>query len=121
LSRAALLLLALAAPAQADDPDPPPGRTINLVVYGEDPCPQSTGEEIVVCARRPESERYRIPKSLRNRDQRGEASWGSRSEALDEASRPSMPGSCSVVGSYGQSGCFQQMMNQWFKERRSRR
>ena len=46
-------------PAQAE----PPQRITNLLVYGDDPCPKGEGDEIVVCARRPESERYRIPKS----------------------------------------------------------
>ena len=98
-----------------------PDRTINLVIYGDDACPPSTDDEIVVCARRPESERYRIPKPLRERESSGDSSWAARNEELDEASRPSRPGSCSVVGSYGQSGCFQQMINQWFRERRASR
>jgi hypothetical protein len=37
-----------------------------LVIFGKDKCPtDSTGNEIVVCSRRPEAERYRIPKELR--------------------------------------------------------
>ena len=39
-------------------PDP---RIRGVVVYGDDPCPQSTADEVVVCARRPDDERYRIP------------------------------------------------------------
>ncbi len=106
--------------AQASDPEPVPDRIINLTVYGDDPCPQAVGEEIVVCARRPDSERYRIPKSLRNRNEPTARSWGSRSEELEEASRGTRPNGCSVDGSYGQTGCFQQMMNQWARERRAR-
>jgi hypothetical protein len=97
-----------------------PDRTINILVYGNDPCPQSTEDEIVVCARRPERERYRIPKSLR-RQERSASSWTNRVEELEAASRPSMPGSCSAVGSFGQSGCTQQMINQWYRERRAAR
>ncbi len=122
LKFAALLLAASAAPAQDSEPQSMPERTINILVYGEDPCPEPADpEEIVVCARRPESERYRVPKPLREREATGAVSWSARNEELDEASRPSRPGSCSVVGSYGQSGCFQQMMNQWFRERRASR
>jgi hypothetical protein len=117
----ALLAAALPASAAVAGQERMPERTINLVVYGDDACPESTEDEIVVCARRPESERYRIPKPLREREPSGDTSWAARNEELEDASRPSRPGSCSVVGSYGQSGCFQQMINQWFRERRANR
>src|SRR3546814_15322865 len=47
---------------------PAPGgeRISQLIVDGDDPCPQSTADEIVVCARKPEADRYRIPENLRN-------------------------------------------------------
>ena len=116
-----LASIALAAPGLAQNSGPPP-REATLVVYGEDPCPRSTDEDIVVCARRPEEERYRIPEPLRERpDRPAEVSWGSRSEDLENAQRDSRPGSCSVVGSGGQTGCTQDMIRQWFAERRARR
>jgi hypothetical protein len=116
-------MLSALAPASADaaGQEPVPDRIINLVVFGDDACPKSTEDEIVVCARRPESERYRIPKALRKKEERAESSWAARNEDLEEASRPSRPGSCSVEGSYGQSGCLQQMLNHWFRERRAAR
>ena len=41
--------------------------TVNeIVVYGNDPCPRSTDDEVVVCARKPETERYRIPEKYRS-------------------------------------------------------
>ncbi len=100
----------------------PPERTITLEVYGDDPCPAAQTDEIIVCARRPEEERYRIPKPLRNQGDRRpeEVSWGSRVEELEEVNRPSMPGSCSVVGAGGQTGCLQQMLRQWFADKRMR-
>src|SRR4051794_8868968 len=106
-------LLSPAAAAQ----EGPPARTTAVTVYGNDPCPDrgSASDEIVVCARRPESERYRIPKELRHKnDPLSESAWGSRVAGLEEASRPTMPGSCSAVGSYGQTGCYQQMLGQWY-------
>ena len=120
---AATLLTSFLAPALGAEPDPLPERTQTLVVYGEDPCPKPADEdEIVVCARKPENERYRVPKSLRNADDPPtEVSWASRTEQLEEASRPGRPGSCSVVGSYGQTGCSQQLIRQWYDERRGRR
>lgn len=112
------VLVAALAPAYATAA--PPQRTSVLVVYGEDGCPKGEGDEIVVCARQPESERYRIPKALRrDPDARPtEVSWASRVASLEDASRPSRPGSCSVVGSGGQSGCTMAAIRQWFDERR---
>lgn len=41
-------------------------ETYNMVVvYGDDACPESTSDVIVVCARKAEFERYRIPEELR--------------------------------------------------------
>jgi hypothetical protein len=120
--KAHLLFLLAAAPAAFPAAAETPERTASVVVYGEDPCPRSSDDEIVVCARKPESERYRIPKELRGRgDPPSEVSWGSRTEALEDISRSSLPGSCSVVGSYGQTGCRQQMVDQWYRERRASR
>jgi hypothetical protein len=98
----------------------PPARESTVIVFGEDACPGGEGDEIVVCARRPESERYRIPRRIRER-QPTEASWGSRVESLDEVSRAGRPGSCSPVGSFGQSGCSQMFIQQWYADRRARR
>ncbi|MEA3038154.1 MAG: hypothetical protein QOE79_667 [Sphingomonadales bacterium] len=114
----ALLLLPAGGAAVAAGP---PQRTAAVTVYGDDPCPKSTDDEIVVCARKPERERYRIPKELRHENEDlSEQSWGARTEALEEANRATMPGGCSTVGSYGQTGCRQQMLRQWYAERRAR-
>jgi len=114
------------ASAQAGEPDADqvadraPDRESTILVYGDDACPPSTDNEVVVCARRPEEERYRIPRSLRRSGQRQEQAWGARVESLEEVSRDMRPNSCSVVGTYGQSGCMQAMIRQWFNERRAR-
>lgn len=110
----AILMLAAAPAAGQSAAASPPERVVNVTVYGNDPCPRGAGGEIVVCGRRPDNERYRIPKELRKRGQQpSETSWAARERGLEEASRPSMPGSCSPVGMWGQSGCFQQMLRQW--------
>ena len=100
------------SPALADRVPPPPQRATNIVVYGNDPCPAAEGDEIVVCARLPESERYRIPKRLREEkaDERKEQSWVARSRVIDQAGAENRPDSCSPVGSGGQTGCFQKFM-----------
>lgn len=123
LSRPLFCSLMLFGAAAAPAAEGLPARSQTAIVYGNDTCPEPVGDEIVVCARKPESERYRIPEELRkDKNARpSEISWASRAQDLEDASRPSRPGSCSVVGSGGQSGCMAQMMRQWFAERRSRR
>ena len=116
----ALLPLLLIAFAPSSAVAAPPERESTVIVYGDDPCPRGEGEEVVVCARRPESERYRVPRPIRER-QRTEVAWGARVESLDEASRTMRPGSCSVVGSFGMTGCTQEMIRIWYAERRARR
>ena len=91
-----------------------------LVTYGDDECPEAEGDEIVVCAQRPESERYRIPKELRKTEEQLAAghAWTSTVASHDEAARAGRPNSCSVVGSNGFSGCRSAALRQWFAERR---
>jgi len=110
----------VAVPAVAQDQEDAPDRESVVVIYGDDDCPASTENDVVVCARRPEEERYRIPPRLRHSNQRQEQAWGARVESLEEVSRDSRPGSCSVVGTYGQSGCTQALIRQWYAERRAR-
>ena len=114
-----LMLLPLAAlPAAAEEPV----RQIHITVYGEERCPTPRDDEIVVCARRPEEERYRVPPNLRQRpDRPAETSWQARNEALEEDARTMRPNSCSVVGTGGQGGCTNAMVRQWYAERRGRR
>jgi hypothetical protein len=114
-----LLLVPLLPSAALAQPEPPPERITNLLVYGDDPCPQSQGDEIVVCARRPESERYRIPKKLREKPAvAGGPGWGSQVATMEETQRQMLPNSCSTIGSNGFTGCTAKMLQQWFAERR---
>ncbi|ASY44068.1 MAG: hypothetical protein ACOY4N_03225 [Pseudomonadota bacterium] len=101
-------------------PEPPPDRIFNLIVYGDDPCPKGKDDsEIVVCARRPEAERYRIPKKLREKPAvAGGPGWGSQVATMEQVQRQTLPGSCSVIGSNGFTGCAAQRLQQWFAERR---
>lgn len=123
-----LLAFALAVisclPAQAQEASETTtadGRlVIQLLVYGDDACPQINSEEIVVCARRPESERYRIPKKLRNKglDESGDGgSWTTHNEGLEASTRFTRPNSCSAVGTGGQTGCLAALLHQWYLEK----
>lgn len=124
----AALVLAAPAAAQVEDlaqSSRPPDRFSILIAYGDEPCPEATGDEIVVCARHPDSDRYRVPVELREglKDDAlaGGGSWASAVEAHDDVARLGRPNSCSVVGSNGFSGCTSAMLRQWFAERRQSR
>lgn len=93
-------------------------QTIDLIVYGDDTCPQGEGDEIVVCARQPETERYRIPKKLRDKSVlSGSESWTSRIADIEDTQRDSLPTGCGVVTIIA-AGCFAKVMRQWRAERR---
>ncbi|MDK2760890.1 MAG: hypothetical protein KYX64_05965 [Sphingopyxis sp.] len=123
-----LAALGLAAPALAQVGDlaqsaTPPQRTSVLYTYGNDPCPTAVGDEIVVCAQQPETDRYRVPKELREelKDDTpvGGGSWASAVEGYDNVARMTRPNSCSPVGSYGFTGCASAALRQWFEARRA--
>jgi hypothetical protein len=117
----ALAAVAAAVPALAQEGPTPPARESRVEVFGNDPCPQSTDGEIVVCARRPEEERYRIPAPLRHGSRPPEQAWGARAATMDEVSSQVLPNSCSTVGSYGQTGCQAAFIRQWYASRRASR
>ncbi len=134
------LLLALlatagfAGPALAQQPGVPvPGaaqaqaaagpadvRVNQLIIYGDDPCPESSDpNEITVCARLPDSDRYRVPPSLRdNPNAPANNSWANRATELSYVGRTGTD-SCSTVGGGGFTGCFNQIVSQARAERRA--
>ena len=103
-----------AAPAAAQDQG---GDRVNqIIVYGDDPCPVSTEQEITVCARLDESERYRIPPTLRNSNSPQNEAWNERFQAL-EVVGDFGPMSCSPAGSGGEHGCTLEMIERAYAER----
>ncbi len=106
----------LAFPVQAQDD---PGDRVNqLVIYGDDPCPQSSEDEIVVCARKDESERYRIPETLRGGslgDAKNQA-WSERVRSYEYVGK-SGTSSCSPTGAGGFTGCTQALLSQAYAEK----
>lgn len=97
-----------------------PERISFLVAFGEEKCRPPQGDEIVVCASVPESERYRIPRELRRKERVvTDRSWTSAVEALDRFAADVRPNSCSVNGSGGFTGCTQAMLRDWFAARRT--
>ncbi|HEX8644928.1 MAG TPA: hypothetical protein VF702_13540 [Allosphingosinicella sp.] len=108
---------AVAAPGHTQSEDGA-RRVSQLIVYGDDPCPASTEEEIVVCARRPEDDRYRIPEPLRGTGQRRDRSWAANARSLETVGRTGIQ-SCSTVGPGGFTGCWAEMMRQAREDRRA--
>ncbi|MCB2075629.1 MAG: hypothetical protein H6917_06030 [Novosphingobium sp.] len=117
LVAAALLfgITTLAGPAAAQDT----GERVNqLIVYGDDPCPPSTGDQITVCARKDESERYRIPEVLRGTDSPENDAWNNRVLAYETVGKYGSL-SCSPAGSGGWTGCLNQMIETAYAEKES--
>lgn len=103
---ATALTLAAPAIAQESSANQPGDEKINqLIIYGDDECPQSTGDEIVVCARMDEAARYRIPSSLRGdpNDPRNQAT-SERIKAYEYVGASGTM-SCSPSGAGGFTGC----------------
>lgn len=122
MTRFAILSLGAAAVLPALLPLAPataqPARINEIIVYGTDPCPRSTDDDVVVCARKPESERYRIPETLREGGSlQSRTNWAERATAIETHSRTGV-NSCSPVGPAGHTGCLEQLTRQAFKERR---
>ena len=91
-------------------------RTAEIIVYGNDPCPRSTDDDIVVCTRRPEEERYRLAPNLRPSGTRQERqSWANRAQELKNVGATGI-GSCSAVGPGGSTGCLIQDIDRAMRE-----
>lgn len=110
-----LAFASLAVPARAQDA----GEKVNqLIIYGDDPCPASQGSEITVCARKAESERYRIPAPLRETGslQKNEA-WNNKVLAYETVGSAGTQ-SCSPVGAGGWTGCANKLIGNAYAEKR---
>ena len=92
-----------------------------IYIFGEDTCPPSSDPNTInVCARLPNSDRFRIPENLRgNPDAPENQSWTNRAIELSYVGRTGI-GSCTPVGPGGWTGCNQQLINQAVAERRGR-
>lgn len=99
-----------ALPAMAQEATPEAEKINQVIVYGDDKCEASSADEIVVCNRLPESERYRVPPMLRGNplDPRNEA-WANKVVALERVGRFGTD-SCSPVGLGGFTGCTQALL-----------
>ncbi len=96
------------------------GEKVNLIiVYGDEACPATKGDEIVVCARKPEAERYRIPAPFRGGDPNStvNTSWAERARSFETVGQAGI-NSCSPVGINGASGCTAKLIHDAYAERK---
>lgn len=103
---------AIAQPAAAQDASSSAEKINQVIVYGDDQCPQANGDEILVCAVLPEGDRFRVPQIFRGGDPldpRNQA-WLNRVTALERVGRFGTD-SCSPVGLGGFTGCTQQLVS----------
>jgi hypothetical protein len=109
------------APERAGDGTQPRQRLVT--VFGTEECPKPTSpDEIVVCARLPDSEVYRIPEKLRQANTRVSPFQANRNLLLGDASGGAggSIGSCSAVGAGGMIGCDQRQIDAWARDRTNR-
>jgi hypothetical protein len=91
-----------------------------VTVFGTEPCPQpESPDEVVVCARLPESEIYRIPEQLRQADSRRSPFEENRALLVGDVAGGGI-GSCSAVAAGGAAGCNQKQVDAWARDRTGR-
>jgi len=107
----------LAAPAFAQDADASSEKMNMVIVYGEDACPQSKTGEITVCARKSESERYRIPAPLRGSVSPQDRAWTDRVLSYETVGASGAQ-SCSATGPGGWTGCVNKFIQRGYAEKK---
>lgn len=112
---AATALAVLAAPPLAAQ-DTGGDKVRMVIVYGDDAAPTPQGDEIVVVARMPEADRFRIPENLRYSDNPANQAWINRVEKLEFVGNFGTL-SCSAVGVGGATGCTQEMIRNAYADR----
>lgn len=110
-------------PAPGPDADGSRPRQRLVTVFGNEACPKpSSPDEVVVCARLPESEIYRIPERLRQAENRQSVFTSNRALLLGDSAGGAggSIGSCSAVGSGGMIGCSRNQVDAWANDRTNR-
>jgi hypothetical protein len=115
---AVLAAWVVALPHPALAADQAAEKVNQLIVFGNDPCPASTDDQITVCARKDEGERFRIPEPLRdNPNQSSNQAWTQRVKAYETVGSFGT-NSCSPVGAGGDTGCLAKLINNAYAERK---
>lgn len=87
-----------------------------VIVYGDDAAPPPQGDEIVVVARMPEEDRFRIPEGLRYSENPANDAWINRVEKLEFVGASGTL-SCSATGIGGATGCTQEMIRNAYADK----
>lgn len=108
----------VAVPGAADAAGPEQVRVNQQIVYGDDPCAENSDpDQITICVRYSEDDRYRVPPNLRdNPNDPASQAWRSRAIELSYIGRTGAE-SCSTVGAGGFTGCFNHIVRQARAER----
>lgn len=109
------------APTQTADNSMPRQRLVT--VFGTEACPKpSSPDEVVVCARLPESEIYRIPERLRQAQNKQSVFQSNRALLLGDGGGGAggSIGSCSAIGPGGFTGCDRKQIDAWAQDRTNR-
>jgi len=93
-------------------------------VYGDERCPSSNGQQIVVCRHHDIQEKYRIPKDLRDSEPAPQAAGGN-TNALSAVNTTGGTGvqiqSCNAIGSGVNAGCTKSQLDNWKAQQRAQK
>ena len=93
-------------------------RIAEIIVFGNEPCPRSTDDEVVVCTRVDDRYRYRMPEAYRpSGTYQQRQAWANKARSIERVGRTGIQ-SCSPVGPAGYTGCMEQMINDAREESR---
>jgi hypothetical protein len=107
-----LPLPGLAVPAAAQS------GSVIMDIFGDQKCPESNGEEIVVCRRLPANEQFRIPKDLREAAKDAPApNWSARALNLEYVGQHGAS-TCTPAGGGSETGCWTKLMKEARAERK---
>jgi hypothetical protein len=129
MRRLLILTLALSGAAVTQVAAPMPAvaqiSTDRIIdVYGDEKCPSSNGQQIVVCRRHDLQEKYRIPKDLRDSEQEPQAAGGNVG-ALSAVNTTGGTGvqvqSCNAIGAGVNAGCTKSQIDAWKASQRAQK
>ena len=93
---------------------------IVMDIFGSQKCPESNGEEIVVCRRLPANEQFRIPKDLRDAAKDAPTpNWSTRALNLEYVGRAG-PSTCTPAAGGSETGCWSKLMQEAHAERKDK-
>lgn len=112
-------LALLVAAGAASTPASAQSRERYIQLTGDQRCPQSTEDEVIICGKVPESERFRIPEQFREPTAADRAAKDEQVTEMVYAGRTGTQ-SCSPVGPGGFTGCHEQLARAWREDKRAR-